>query len=109
MHFFFFFLLAAPKISEVVQETKILLQQSRERLIITYVILSLGILFVANDFLFSRVAKNLSSYDTSKYNVSVVPSSTGGLCFHLGEPVTVKWQAPYEHSRKDWIGLYRVS
>ena len=31
-------LVAAPKISEVVQDTKILLQQSRERLIITYVI-----------------------------------------------------------------------
>jgi hypothetical protein len=45
----FFLLVAAPKISEVVQDTKILLQQSRERLIITYVILSLGTLFVANE------------------------------------------------------------
>jgi hypothetical protein len=24
----------------------------------------------------------------SKYSMSVIPSSTGGLCFYLGEPVT---------------------
>ncbi|PPQ99600.1 hypothetical protein CVT24_005176 [Panaeolus cyanescens] len=82
---------SAPRISEVVQETKILLQQSREKLVIT------------------RVANDLSSYDTTKYRVSVVPSkSTNKLAFHLGEPITIKWQAPYKHSRKDWIGIYRV-
>ncbi|TFK36055.1 phosphatidylethanolamine N-methyltransferase [Crucibulum laeve] len=80
-----------PRISEVVQDTKVLLQQSRERLVIT------------------RVANDISSYDTDKYRVSVVPSSTTGRpSFHLGEPITVKWQAPHKHSRKDWIGLYRV-
>lgn len=31
-------LLARPKISEVVQDTKVLLQQSRERLVITFVV-----------------------------------------------------------------------
>ena len=35
---FFFMPIAAPRISEVVQDTRILLQQSRERLIIAYVI-----------------------------------------------------------------------
>ena len=34
-------LTARPKISEVVQDTKILLQQSRERLVISYVYFSL--------------------------------------------------------------------
>ncbi|KAF8999874.1 phospholipid methyltransferase-domain-containing protein [Cyathus striatus] len=80
-----------PKISEVVQDTKVLLQQSRERLVIT------------------RVANDISSYDTEKYRVSIVPSNTTGrLSYYLGEPITVKWQAPHNHSRKDWIGLYRV-
>ena len=32
-----FYLLAGPKFSEVMQDTKVLLQQSRERLVITYV------------------------------------------------------------------------
>ncbi|KAG2005634.1 phosphatidylethanolamine N-methyltransferase [Coprinopsis cinerea AmutBmut pab1-1] len=82
---------SGPKFSEVVQDTKVLLQQSREKLVIT------------------RVANDISSYDATKYNVSIVPSSTTGtLAFHLGEPITVKWEAPHNHSRKDWIGLYRV-
>lgn len=82
---------SGPKFSEVMQDTKVLLQQSRERLVIT------------------RVANDISSYDSEKYHVSIVPSSTtSALSFHLGEPITVKWEAPYNHSRKDWIGLYRV-
>ncbi|KAK2460451.1 hypothetical protein APHAL10511_007616 [Amanita phalloides] len=80
-----------PKISEVVQDTKVLLQQSREKLVIT------------------RIANDLSSYDTAKYKVTVMPNSiTHTLRFHLGEPIFVSWQAPQKHSRKDWIALYRV-
>ncbi|KAF7795113.1 hypothetical protein EIP86_006259 [Pleurotus ostreatoroseus] len=80
-----------PKISEVVQDTKVLLQQSRERLVI------------------SRVASDLSRYDKSLYQLSVVPNSLGGSQrFHLGEPIRVKWRAPFNHSRQDWIGIYRV-
>ena len=81
---------ARPRISEVVQDTKVLLQQSRERLVI------------------SRTTNDLSSYDTSKYNVAIIPSADGTLRFHLGEPIRVKWRAPVHHSRKDWIGIYRV-
>jgi phosphatidylethanolamine N-methyltransferase len=32
----------------------------------------------------------------------------GALRFHLGEQITVAWQVPRHHSRRDWIGLYRV-
>ncbi|KAG6811507.1 hypothetical protein H0H92_007109 [Tricholoma furcatifolium] len=79
-----------PKISEVVEDTKFLLQQSREKLVIT------------------RVASDLSSYDKNKYKLTILPSSSGSKAFQLGEPITVKWEAPHKHSRKDWIGLYRV-
>ncbi|KAF8438448.1 phospholipid methyltransferase-domain-containing protein [Boletus edulis BED1] len=79
-----------PKISEVMQETKVLLQQSRERLVIT------------------RVANDLSSFDTAKYKVSICPSKSGNTRFHLGEPLQVKWEAPQCHSWRDWIGIYRV-
>ncbi|KAM6490993.1 phosphatidylethanolamine N-methyltransferase [Amanita muscaria] len=80
-----------PKISEVMQDTKVLLQQSREKLVIT------------------RIANDLSCYDTAKYKVTITPNgSSGNLRFHLGEPISVKWQAPQNHSRKDWIGLYRI-
>ena len=26
-----------------------------------------------------------------------------------GAPITVKWSAPLDHSKRDWVGLYRVS
>ncbi|KAI6113557.1 phospholipid methyltransferase-domain-containing protein [Pisolithus croceorrhizus] len=80
-----------PKISEVVQETKVLLQQSRERLIIT------------------RVANDLSSCDIAKYKLLILPSQSGDKRFHLGEPIRVQWQAPQGHSRRDWVGIYRVA
>jgi len=27
--------------------------------------------------------------------------------FHVGQPIRVSWTAPSNHSRKDWIGIYR--
>ncbi|EGG03149.1 uncharacterized protein MELLADRAFT_49631 [Melampsora larici-populina 98AG31] len=108
---------SAPRLSGVVRDTKVLLQQSGERLILT------------------RVANDLSSYDTSQYQLTVHPSvhhdpysssslddqrlsmsptfikSLGEtnrlLKFHVGEPITLTWTAPQNHSRSDWIGLYR--
>ncbi|KAJ7730239.1 phosphatidylethanolamine N-methyltransferase [Mycena maculata] len=79
-----------PKISEVVQDTKVLLQQSRERLVIT------------------RIASDISSYDSSKYKFEALPSLDGSLHFRLGEPIRLKWEAPHTHSRKDWVGIYRI-
>ncbi|OCH92552.1 phosphatidylethanolamine N-methyltransferase [Obba rivulosa] len=79
-----------PRISEVMEDTRVLLQQSREKLVI------------------SRVANDLSSYDTAKYKITIVPSADGSLRFRLGEPIKVKWRAPMHHSRRDWVGIYRV-
>ena len=31
------------------------------------------------------------------------------LTFEYGAPVKVKWSAPLKHSKKDWIGLYKVT
>ncbi|CAG8089175.1 unnamed protein product [Penicillium salamii] len=31
------------------------------------------------------------------------------LTFEYGSPIKVKWSAPINHSKKDWIGLYRVT
>jgi phosphatidylethanolamine N-methyltransferase len=91
------------------QETKVLLQQSRERLVITSVGSSQNVVRLLTFWGFSRVAHDLSSYDTTKYKVSIVPSQSGNMRFHLGETIKVNWQAPVLHSRRDWIGIYRVS
>jgi len=56
-----------------------------------------------------RVANDLSAYATEKYKIHVVPRSpSNALRFHLGEKIEVEWRVPRNHSRKDWIGLYRV-
>lgn len=35
-------------------------------------------------------------------------TSTAPARFHLGEPITIDWHAPDNHSKKDWIGIYRL-
>jgi hypothetical protein len=48
-------------------------------------------------------------HDANKYKLSIVPLlPDGSLRFHLGEPIKVNWRAPLSHSRRDWIGIYRV-
>ncbi|KAK4053652.1 phosphatidylethanolamine N-methyltransferase [Microbotryomycetes sp. JL221] len=92
---------SAPRVKGYVNDTKILLRQSGER------------------FVISRVANDLASYDQSRYGLSLRPSSfqpstphastsTAPPRYHLGEPITIDWKAPENHSRKDWIGIYRL-
>ncbi|POY72897.1 hypothetical protein BMF94_4058 [Rhodotorula taiwanensis] len=93
---------SAPAVKGYVKDTKILLQQSGER------------------FVISRVANDLASYDSSQYSLKLRPSafpplvphastsSAPALRYHLGEPIHVKWTAPSNHSRRDWIGVYRL-
>ncbi|CAO1637267.1 unnamed protein product [Jaminaea pallidilutea] len=50
--------------------------------------------------------------DRSRYSIRVQADSTANGSsrgrFHLGEPVSVQWSAAEGHSKKDWIGIYRV-
>lgn len=103
-------------------ETKILLQQSGERLVIRCVLslAPLCSLHQAETFRNnSRVATDLSSFDTLQYSLTPLPStfhpilphatsSTAPPQYHLGEPISVAWAAPANHSPSDWIGIYRV-
>ncbi|KAK8250179.1 phosphatidylethanolamine N-methyltransferase [Phyllosticta capitalensis] len=84
----------------------------------------------------TRVAPDLAGLDPKDYSIKVegTPSSilaeqerrTGRegesaraparrsgsfktLIFEYGAPIKVKWTAPLNHSKKDWIGLYMVS
>lgn len=88
---------------------KTLIQQSREKLVIAYETLINALCKLIHSTFSRLVANDLSSYDTNKYHISVAPNpTTGKMAFHLGEPIVVNWQAPLKHSRKDWIGIYRV-
>lgn len=79
-------------VSGVVQDTKVLLQQSRERMIIT------------------RVASDLASFNTEHYKMALPSGSSAAPVprFHVGQPIRVSWTAPAHHSPKDWIGIYRL-
>lgn len=63
----------------------------------------------------------MAAFDRTQYSISVLPpafspaplvphasGSNGPSRFHLGEPISVDWRAPSNHSRKDWIGIYRL-
>ncbi|KIJ41083.1 hypothetical protein M422DRAFT_31958 [Sphaerobolus stellatus SS14] len=75
--------LPKPTLSEVVQDTKVLLQQSREKLVI------------------SRITDD-AGLDKSKYHIDVKKNRV-----HVGEPIIIHWQAPATHSKRDWVGIYR--
>lgn len=84
----------------------------------------------------TRLAPDLAGYDPKDYSISIegtpstIPAArdkaTGKegpaarlptqrrsdfkpLLFEYGAPIKVKWTAPANHSRKDWVGLYMVS
>lgn len=61
--------------------------------------------------------------DRSQYSLTLLPpvsslsesdsfrqdlSTPAPLRYPLGSPIHIRWTAPASHSRKDWIGLYRV-
>ena len=94
----------------IAHDTKYLLQEYPARITIT------------------RVDPDIVGLDTKEYAVEFEPESspdaavTGKdsangtpedhqqpVAVDYGVPITVKWSAPLDHSKRDWIGLYRVS
>jgi phosphatidylethanolamine N-methyltransferase len=80
----------------------------------------------------TRLADDLAGYDPKDYSLSVSGTPTSELAeldrhsgregvnarqstanipsiFEYGAPIKVKWEAPANHGRKDWIGLYMVA
>lgn len=86
-----------PKFNGIVEDTKSLIQQAGNRLLIV------------------KKGGNLDTIDRSQYEVSVNAPSTSTSApakiprFHLGEPIPVSWKASSSHSRRDWIGIYLLT
>jgi phosphatidylethanolamine N-methyltransferase len=70
-----------------------------------------------------RLTADKLNIDRTKYSIALVPPVSSEECqesgrdearspaplrYVLGDPIYIKWTAPAGHSRKDWIGLYRV-
>ncbi|CDU26283.1 related to CHO2-phosphatidylethanolamine N-methyltransferase [Sporisorium scitamineum] len=90
-----FFRQSKPRFEGMLEETKVLLQQSKDRLLIVR---------VEDD-------QKLEGVDKSMYSLTVRSTGAGGSTprFHLGQPIAVEWRAAPNHSRRDWIGLYLLS
>ena len=74
-----------PKFEGVLEDTRLFIEHSRDRLLIV------------------RTDSDIKGIDPKLY--SVAPQGTR---FHLGEPISVMWTADRNHSRRDWIGIYLV-
>lgn len=86
---------AKPKIQSGVRDTRVLLKEYPSKLTIV------------------RVSDDLGSIDTSLYSLEIItPSCSKGqgyLEFEYGTPLKLHWTADPKHSRRDWIGLYKIT
>lgn len=106
----------AAGVDNIVRDTKTLFKHYPARLSIT------------------RLSSDLAGFDPKDYSIDVegepsshvLPRHSGRegengqepqqhtsefrtLTFEYGAPIKVKWRAPANHSKKDWIGLYMVA
>ena len=60
----------------------------------------------------SPLAESQRSSDKEAVGARKSPTRTSNfktLIFEYGAPIKVKWTAPLNHSKKDWVGLYMVA
>ncbi|KAL8819143.1 MAG: hypothetical protein Q9191_007796 [Dirinaria sp. TL-2023a] len=75
----------------------------------------------------TRLAPDLAGYDPKDYSVEILSTSSTAkmngslpessaqrsgfrtLVFDYGVPIKIKWTAPLNHTKKDWVGLYMVA
>lgn len=67
----------------------------------------------------TRLAPDLAGYDPKDYSVDILNASTAAslhqtsefrtLVFDYGAPIRIRWTAPLNHSKNDWVGLYMVA
>lgn len=81
-----------PALEGVVKDTRMLLQQSKDRMLVV------------------RRGNDMDTIDRSQYDIKVLPPSSGSRFgkYLVGEPLRVQWTAPPTHSNRDWIGIYHV-
>ncbi|KAK2877253.1 phosphatidylethanolamine N-methyltransferase [Arthroderma sp. PD_2] len=66
----------------------------------------------------TRIEPDLAGYNMNDYSLSVdgndcIEDSNAAhksevLVLEYGSPIKVKWTAPLNHSKKDWVGLYMI-
>ncbi len=67
----------------------------------------------------TRLAPDLAGYDPKDYSLEILNASSAAsshqtsefrtLVFDYGAPIKIRWTAPLNHSKNDWVGLYMVA
>ncbi|OLY82999.1 Phosphatidylethanolamine N-methyltransferase [Smittium mucronatum] len=89
--------LSAGSIADFVNETKELFRNAKERLKRTNAFSEVEKIERLEDYKFDLIKGNDPQEDESN-NV-----------YDLGEPIHISWEAPVTHSRKDWVGIYKIT
>ena len=57
-----------------------------------------------------RLEPDLAGFDPKDYSLEVLGSpSEKSLQFAYGAPIHMRWTAPLNHTKRDWVGLYMVA
>ena len=57
-----------------------------------------------------RLEPDLAGFDPKDYSLEVLGSpSKKSLQFDYGVPIRIRWTAPLNHTKRDWVGLYMVA
>ncbi|KAJ2660084.1 phosphatidylethanolamine N-methyltransferase [Coemansia sp. RSA 1200] len=51
----------------------------------------------------------LNAYEIGRKKETSAKNDSNKNAYYLGESIRVTWQAPFGHSRRDWIGVYPVT
>lgn len=67
----------------------------------------------------TRLAPDLAGYDPKDYSLQILNASSAAsahqtsefrtLVFDYGAPTKIRWTAPLNHGKNDWVGLYMVA
>ena len=62
----------------------------------------------------TRLSPDIAGFDPKDYSIELKGGRKSGVnskavTFDYGHPIRVSWTAPLNHSKKDWVGLYRVA
>ncbi|EFW98694.1 phosphatidylethanolamine methyltransferase [Grosmannia clavigera kw1407] len=61
----------------------------------------------------TRLSPDLAGFDPKYYSLSVEGANgsdgTKPVVLPFGAPIRVRWTAPVQHKKKDWVGLYMVT
>ena len=58
-----------------------------------------------------RLEPDMAGYDPKDYSLEILGKASSDLAmtFAFGDPIKIRWTAPLNHTKSDWVGLYMVA